>query len=101
MPVRKNGNCSKEVDKGGLLSKLPSSSSPKLPADLVISSSDSSPSVKLLPDQAHQNGHSHQQPMDMMITSPIALPIFKAPGQTYTNRHSHQQSMDKVITSPI
>jgi hypothetical protein len=101
LPVRENDNCSKEVVKGGLLSKLPYSSSSERATDQVIITSDSILSFNMVSNQSHQNGHSHQQPMDKVITSPIALPVFKAPGQIYTNGHSHQQPMDKVITSPI
>jgi hypothetical protein len=101
MPSRQNGNCGKEVEKGGLLSKRPPSSFFQTLENQVITSSDPSPSTNGVAEKVQQNGHSHQQPMDKVITSPIALPIFKAPAKPRTNGHSHQQPMDKVITSPI
>jgi len=105
MPIRGNDNCGKEIEKGGLLTTLPTSSFFQLPSNQVITSSDSLSSHNVVTEKAHQNGHSHQQAMDQVITSPIALPILKAPLQPptngHTNGHSHQQSIDQVITSPI
>src|SRR5690348_5959561 len=92
MPVRQNGNCAKEVEKGGLLSKRPTSSFSQSLENQVITSSDPSPSNNAVAEKIHQNGHSYQRPMDKIITSPIALPIFKAPVQPRTNGHSNGQA---------
>ncbi len=105
MPARENGNCSKEVEKGGLLSKHPSSPPIQQPENQRFPYSDPSPSHTGVAEKIHQNGHAHQQPMDRIITSPIALPVFDAPVQPYTNGHSngrsHQQPMNRIIASPI
>ena len=105
MPARENGNCSKEIEKGGLLSKHSSSPSFQQPENQSSPYSDPSSSHNIVAEKIHQNGHSHQQPMDRIITSPIALPVFDAPVQPHTNGHSnghsHRQPMDRIIASPI
>jgi hypothetical protein len=100
LPVRQNGNCGKEVEKGGLLSKRPTSSPFQSLGNQVIPSSVPSPSHNAVDEKIHQNGHSHQQPMDEIITTPIALPVFKAPVQPRTNGHSNGQA-HHVAPPPI